>query len=254
MKLDWAGVFADAWRRFRRDRQMLLPLAGLFLFLPQFAFYLLAQPLPKLPADAAADAGALLAPGSPLVEWMTRNAPGMLATVLLMAFGALAVLIVYLGGERPTIGTALRRAIGLFPRYLLAAIVAGVPSAPVQLGMLILAIPCLYVLGRLMLVGPAIVAEAPIGVGGAITRSFALTKGRGLMMMGFAALALVAGMLAPAPFRLVRDSLQAAQMVNPVAVAIVEAIGSGLAAAVALGVVLVEIALYRRLSGSSNGM
>ena len=50
MKIDWAGIFTDAWGRFKRDRQILLPLAGLFLFLPQFAFYLLVPPLPRIPA------------------------------------------------------------------------------------------------------------------------------------------------------------------------------------------------------------
>ena len=81
MTIDWPGVFADAWGRWKRDRPLLLPLAGLFLFLPQFAFYLLAAPFPRLTPEQARDTEALLAPGSPLVVWMTHNAPGMLATV-----------------------------------------------------------------------------------------------------------------------------------------------------------------------------
>ncbi|MGN6375392.1 MAG: hypothetical protein ACTHMG_07535 [Sphingomonas sp.] len=254
MKIDWAAVFADAWHRWKRDRQLLLPLAGLFLFLPQFAFYLLATRVPTLPPGAADDPARLLAPGSPLIAWMETNAPGMLASVLAMAFGALAVLTLYLGEGGQTLGRALSTALRLFPRYLLAMIVVGLPAAPVQLGLLLLVIPCLYLLGRLMLVGPALVAERPIGVGRAIGRSFALTKGRGLVMMGLAAMALFAGMLAPAPFRLLRDSLQGVDGSNPVAVALIEAAGSGLAAAVTLATALVEISLYRRLSAASRGI
>ena len=88
MKIDWAGVFADAWRRVRRDHKIVLPLAGLFLFLPQFAFYLLVPPLPKIPANAT-DAATLLAPGSPLVAWLTHNVGWMLLTIVPMAFGTL---------------------------------------------------------------------------------------------------------------------------------------------------------------------
>ena len=253
MKIDWAAVFADAWGRFRRDRQLLMPLAGLFLFLPQFAFYLLSSPLPQIPADAT-DAASLLAPGSPLLAWMTANAGWMLLTVLLMAFGGLAVLMLYLGGERQTLGSALRRSPGLFPRYLLAAVAVGLPAAPVQLGLLILFVPCLYLLGRLLLVGPVLVGERPIGVGQAIARSFALTRRRGLVMMGIAALALFVGMLAPAPFRLVSESLQRAHEDNPVTIALLEALGSALAAAVALATALVQIALYRRLTASISGI
>lgn len=253
MKIDWAAVFADAWSRWKRDRQLLLPLAGLFLFLPQFAFYLLATPQPTLPANAGADPEVLLAPGSPFVAWIEHNAPGMAATVLLMAFGGVAVLTLYLDGENRPLGEALKRALALYPRYLLAMIVAGLPAVPIALGMLILVIPCLYLLGRLMLTGAALVAERPIGAGAAMARSFALTRRRGLVMTGLAALALVAGMLAPAPFRLLRDSLQSAGEGNPVAVAIVEALGSGIAAAVTLATALVQVSLYRRLSAASSG-
>lgn len=253
MTIDWPGVFADAWGRWKRDRSLLLPLAGLFLFLPQFAFYLLAAPFPKLTPEQAQDTEALLAPGSPLVAWMTHNAPGMLATVLAMTFGSLAILCLYLDRAGGTPSRALARATGLFPRYLLAAIVAGLPAGPIELMLLILVLPCLYLLGRLMLVGPAIVAERPIGVFRAVARSFALTRGRGLVMMALAAGVMLAGMLAPAPFRLLRDMLQADAAANPVAIATLEAAGSMLAAVVALAVLLVEIALYRRLAGSNSG-
>jgi hypothetical protein len=93
----------------------------------------------------------------------------------------------------------------------------------------------------------------PIGVIRAVGRSFALTRRRGLAMMALAAAVMLAGMLAPAPFRIIRDALQSAAAENPVTIALTEAIGSLLAAAVALAALLIEIALYRRLAGSSSG-
>ena len=90
MTIDCSGVAADAWGRWKRDRALLLPLAGLLLFLPQFAFYLLATPFPQLTAEQAQDTSALLTPDSPLVAWITHNAPGMLATVLVMVAPATA--------------------------------------------------------------------------------------------------------------------------------------------------------------------
>jgi hypothetical protein len=252
MKLDWAGVFADAWGRFKRDRQILLPLAGAFLFLPQLAFYLLVPLPPHIPPGAQGEAS-LFKPDSPLVVWMTQNVGWMFATVLAMAFGALVVLTLYLGAERSTLASALRRSITLFPRYLLAAIIAGIPAAPIQFALLILIVPCLYLLGRLMLVGPVIVAERPIGVGRAIARSFALTRRRGLVMMGFAGIMIFAEIIIPAPFRLLHDAMAAAQAINPVAVAVLEGLASAAAAAVALATLLVEIAIYRRLVVPSNG-
>jgi hypothetical protein len=252
MTIDWPGVAADAWGRWKRDRRLLLPIAGLFLFLPQFAFYLLAQPFPALTPEEARDTAALLRPGSPLMTWAAHNAPGMLASVLLMTFGTLAVLCLYLEGRPTTPGGALRRALPLFPRYLLAAIVAGLPAGPIELMVLILVLPCLYLLGRLMLVGPAIVAERPIGVFRAVGRSVALTRRRGLAMMGLAAAVVLAGMLVPTPFRLIRDALQADAMGNPIAIALAEGVGSALAAAIALATVLVEVALYRRLAAAAG--
>lgn len=254
MTIEWRGVLFDAWSRWKRDRILLLPLAGMFLFLPQFAFYLLAAPFPKLTPEQLQDSAALLAPGSPLIAWVEHNAPGMLATLLLMSFGSLVILSLYLDRGAGTPARALTRSVSLFPRYLLAAIVAGLPAGPVELMVVILVLPCLYLLGRLTLVGPVIAAERPIGVLRAIARSFALTRRRGLAMMALASGAMVAGMIAPAPFRLLRDTLQAASAANPVAIAMTEAAGSLLATIVALALLLIEIALYRRLVVPSSGI
>lgn len=253
MTIDWSGVAADAWGRWKRDRALLLPLAGLLLFLPQFAFYLLATPFPQLTAEQAQDTAALLTPDSPLVAWITHNAPGMLATVLVMTFGSLAILTLYLDPAAGTPGKALARAPALFPRYLLAVIVAGLPAGPIELMLVILILPCLYLLGRLILVAPVIVAERPIGIARSIARSFALTRGRGLAMMALAAAVMLAGMLAPAPFRLLHDALQAEAAANPVTIALIEALGSLAAAIVALATLLIQVALYRRLAGSISG-
>ena len=177
----------------------------------------------------------------------------LVATALLATFGSLAILCLYLAEGAGTPARALVRAIGLFPRFLLAVIVTGLPAAPVELMLVILVLPCLYLLGRIALTAPVIVAERPIGVFAAIGRSVAMTRKRGFSMMAFAAVVMLTSMIAPMPFRLLHDAMQADATANPVAIAVVEGAGSLLAAIISLATLLLEVALYRRLAGSISG-
>ena len=63
-------------------------------------------------------------------------------------------------------------------------------SLPVNFGALLLLIPGLYLKGRLLPVGPAFVAERPLGTLAAWRRSFALTRGHGLVLMALATIPL----------------------------------------------------------------
>eukprot|EP01037_Dinobryon_pediforme_P029629 gene29629-33341_t len=100
----------------------------------------------------------------------------------------LALFLLYADRDRPDVATALRQAVPLLPRYVLLALVV---TFPVNVASLLL-IPGLYLKGRLMPVGPAFVAERPLGVIAAWRRSFALTRGHGLTLMAFACVPLIA--------------------------------------------------------------
>lgn len=253
MKFDWAGTFGDAWRYWKRDRELLIPVVGLFLFVPQFALQLFLPPMPPLPASDANQAEVVKAADA-IAGWLVGNGGWALLAAAVTLFGALTVFLLYLGAERFDLRQALRRGVGLFPRYLLAAIVVGLPTVPLVLGLLLLLLPCLYLMGRLAMVAPSLIAERPIAVSAAIKRSFALTRGRGLVMTGLVSMAVLAGLLVPAPFVLLRHALEMGHAANPVAVVTLDFIASILATIVATATILVEVSLYRRLSASSSGI
>jgi hypothetical protein len=142
-------------------------------------------------------------------------------------------------------GTSLFYALRIFPRFLLAMVIVSLPAGA---GLLLYAIPGLYILGRTMLTGPALFAEAPLGALGAIRRSFTLSRGSGLPLMGLAAFSYISGWIAGAPFMMLDRALREAGEANPVALAIVDAGAAVAAMAAGLAMALIAISAYRRLA------
>jgi hypothetical protein len=165
---------------------------------------------------------------------------------LLVQFGSLVVLILYLGSDRPDLGAALARGVRLFPRYLPAMILVGLPLGFGQFFVLFL-LPGLYLFGRMMVVGPVLVVDSRPGIRRAIARSWALTRGHGLAATGLAGLTVLGGGIAALPFVVIEHSLTAAKLANPVAIALVNAGAAAVTAAAMLALVLFQVALYRRL-------
>src|SRR3546814_18070141 len=104
---------------------MLLPVAGLTLFLPQLALLLLldAPVLEKGDGSTAATTAQTQA----LLDWMVRNSGWYLAAYLCAFYGVLVILSLYLDRRRPDLKTALGHALRLLPRYLLSAVLIGLP-------------------------------------------------------------------------------------------------------------------------------
>lgn len=242
MKLDVAGVLRDAWEMAKRDSELLLGIAGLFLFLPDLAGTIYIAPMPPQPTvmnEASADLWL-----RQIGLWGQQYELLVIVLGLLSLFGVLALFVVYDDRARPTVSGALGQAGAFLPHYLLLALVVGVPVSIAS----ILIFPGLYLKGRLLPVSPVFVAERPIGVFAAWRRSFALTRGNGLVLMGLAFVPLLGGRLIALPFEVLGTALDGAPMANPVVAAVLDA---GIAGGHTLGTVaavLIEIALYRRLS------
>ena len=152
--------------------------------------------------------------------------------------------MLYLGAERPAVGEAIRRAGRLYPRFLLAMVTVSIPTGA---GMYLLLIPGLYLMARLMLAGPAVMAEK-IGVWAAIGRSWRVTRHAQFALLGVVAVIYLAAMLLGQPFMLLGQWLSGAGGENPAALAITGAIAAGVAACAQLASVLVAIVVYRRLA------
>ncbi|MES2057536.1 MAG: hypothetical protein V4564_16495 [Pseudomonadota bacterium] len=247
MKNIMAGTLADAWAMWKADRDLLTRLAGLLLFLPSFAILLLVPRMPPLVIDPNATEAAQRVVAEAVASWMMKYGGWPLLASILVQFAALALQLLYLRADRPDLGTALGRAMRLFPRYLPAMILVGVPLGAAQFSLLFF-LPGLYLFGRMMLTGPVLVVDPKPSIRRAVARSWALTHGHGLAAAGLAGLAVFGGGTLASLFLAVDRGLNAAQLANPVALALVDAAAAAMMAATMLALALFQVALYRRLA------
>lgn len=248
MTFDVAAVFADAWQMWKRDRELLLAVAGLFLFLPQFASKLLIPEVPE-PAGFGRDAAAFKSWFAAYQTWLSNYGGTMIVLSLVLLFGTLLIFTLYLDTRRPNVRVGLINALTLLPRYILAVALI---SVPVDIGLILLVLPGIYALGRLMLTTPSLVANRSGGVLAALGRSVKLSSGHGMILAGFACITLFGGRMLAMPFDALGKTLDGAPMANPfVATMLHFGSASGMAAG-ALAAILIEVALYRRLSASKG--
>lgn len=251
MTLDVRGVFRDAWAMWLRDRGVLVATAGFFLFLPQLAYHLFG---PESAASAAIDAAEKLEPNAQiqaLVRIYTDYLPLLFAIAIATVFGALVVLMLYCDGTKRDVGAVLPAALRRLPAYFVLTVIVDI-VASVWVHFLYILLPCMYLLGRLLLAGP-IFARGGVGPIGAITQSFRMTRGRGLVLAGLATMIIFAGLLLPLPAIALGNVLDRAPLANPVSGLIIDAIAAALSAVAMLGGILLRIALYRRI-GASKGI
>lgn len=240
MRVTAAAVVLDALALFRRDRAVLVPVAGMFWFLPSYAVALLTPPPPPRTAgveEAAAWEG--------LSRWFAAQAPWYALAWAVGLWGAATVYAMYLRPERPDLRGALAMAAGLWPRLLLASGLVALVAAG---GLLLWVLPGLYLLGRLMPVGAALTAERPLSGLGSIGRAWQLTRGSGLSLAAIAAATLGFGWIGSQPLLWLDGWLREQGGGNPVAVAIVDAGAAAISMAAGLATALFAVAAYRRLA------
>lgn len=237
MKLTFAGVFADAGALWRRDRDVLIRVAGVFFFLPAFASLLFLIPPDRTGLNEEEIAAQTFA-------WYAATLHWHLANLLAGLFGSAVLLVLLLDPQRPTLGEAMGRALRLLPKLLIASAAALVL---VLLGSMLLLVPGLYLVGRTWLTGATLVSEPERGPIEALVAGIRHTNRRGWLLFAvamtlFAATyvaAVIANVatlqLASLPVRTVIDALQAA---------------AGAGAGVAQ--ILLQVSAYRRLAPSSG--
>ncbi|MDR6147569.1 hypothetical protein QE363_003362 [Sphingomonas sp. SORGH_AS870] len=243
MTFDMMAALRDAWGLFRRNADLTLRLAAPFLFLPTLALGLLV-PAPPLPEEDAADGAArAMAWVDSVGNWAGQYGGWYFATYAIGLIGTAALLALHLGGGRLTVGQALNVSLRIAPRFLLAMILV---ALPVGAGMLLYILPGLYVAGRLLLVGPILLAERRMPALAALARSFALTRGVGLPMAALASCTYLGGMILGQPFILLIDTVQGSGG-NPVAIALLQTGAAAVALASGVAQALIALAAYRRL-------
>ena len=249
MTIDVTGILRDAWAMAKRDRQILIAVAGLLIFVPQFGVLLFWANPPVFPGFDA-DPAKVEAYQAASKAWLAVYGVGTLVAVLLPMIAQIAIMALYLDRPRPTVADALRRAPLRFFPVLLVAIVASPVALTLQIlpWLILLAV---YLQGRLLLTLPAVFAERPISVFRSIAASWRRTAGHGLTAAALVCITVIGGFLIATPFVLIGKALGGAPMANP-AVALL--LDGGAALGVTLGTVatfLVQIAFYRRLSSGT---
>lgn len=183
MKLNLGQVFAAAGALWRAERALIVPLAGLFYFLPGLALLLLLPPMQ--PVKATSDEAMIDA----LMGYMQANAAPLLIVNLVQLAGSAIILTLFLSPDRPNLGEALKRVAGRLILFLAASlIIFGALTVSA-----LLVVPALYLIGRFFLVTAVLAAEPGAGPVGAIARSVALTSKRGWWCFVAAAIPFFAG-------------------------------------------------------------
>jgi len=161
----WRETFATG----RAGMGLYLPVAAAFVLLPNVLTEAFGPALPKTAAD-------LTGP----VVLVHLALPSLVGLIAQMTIVRLAV--ASRTGVSRSVGEALGLSLRWWPVLVIATLLAAVPTAA---GLLLLILPGLYMAGRLAMVLPLVVEEGAGGVD-AVRRSWALTEGNGLRIIGFA--------------------------------------------------------------------
>ncbi len=114
-------------------------------------------------------------------QHVLANWPWMLLSTLFNLVGVIAIYLLLLPGPRLTVGSAVVRALAILPFYWVLQLVVGLAWA---IGFLLLIVPFFYLLGKLVLAAPILIAETPRAPLRAIERSWRLSAGRSWAIAG----------------------------------------------------------------------
>ena len=181
MRFSYTAVWNDTVALLRSHGSLLLAVAGVFILLPLLLTgYLL--PTPQTATDPLAAMG----------DYYSRNWPWLTLASLVNAVGAIAIYRLTFAERGVTVGQAIAGAVPLLPFYFVLTVIL---SIAIGFGLALFLIPGIYLLGRLVVSAPAMVAESQRNPIEAMGESWRLTKGRGWAVAGLVLIVGVAGAL-----------------------------------------------------------
>ena len=234
-KFDPARAWSDAMRMLGAEREILLTMTGALVMLPMLLLDMLR---PFTTGDSRA---ATLAD---LMRWTEANALWILLATVVAALGRLAILILLLSPERPTVGEALSAAARLLIPFVVMDVLVGLMWLG---GSTLLLLPGLYLVGRTYLAEAAFVAGRVHNPMAAIAAGFERSRGNGWRIFAMVAIIYVAGTVLTAAIGSVVGVIGAligAAGLDGFLNAFVE---SALGSALSLMLLLVSIASWRQL-------
>lgn len=236
VKLDAGQAWTDAMTLLKGQTEILLTLAATFIMLPAL---LLNMFRPFVPTGARET---LI---QELMAWTNANFLWIVLVAVLAALGRLAMLILLLGPERPTVGEAL----GAAARLLLIFVVMDLLIGLMLLGgAFLFLIPALYVFGRTFLAEAGFVAARARSPLAGLTAGFEASRGNGWRILAVAAIIYVAGTILTAAVGSVIGVLGALTGAAGVDRFLNGFVDAGFGAAVSLVLMLVSVAMWRQLA------
>ena len=258
MKFDGNLAWKQGTAMIRGNRDLLLPLGGVFFFLPSLALIMLIKQ-PQLAPGATPEA--MMAQLRPFIASVLPFAA--LGSVL-QSLGQLTMLELLGDGPRSTVGQALRKALGAFPTYFLTQMLTGFMMGAVlvlvaslggvispALGLMLGLYAVCQAYGRFLVAGPVIVAERLRNPFVALVRSVALTRGASFRIGNFLFLLAAAVFFAFMVVTIVFGIAAALTIGQGRTADIVTGfISSGVSAAAMAWFMAIIVAAYRQLAGA----
>lgn len=167
-QLELSGIWAATVAAVRRDRDILVAVAGAFIFLPRIL-------LNRVIGDATPEQ--LMAEGRAL-----QSALLLAPFLILWVFAQLAIIMLFLGGRQGrgvSVGETLRGSLALLVPAVIASLLQGIA---VFFGLLLFILPGFYLMARLSLVVPTLATRTRDPME-ALRHSWQLTTGNGMRIL-----------------------------------------------------------------------
>jgi hypothetical protein len=244
----FARLLADAWGVFRREADLIMRLAGPFVFLPAFAVQLLCDPLPAIPAQPR-DESAMAAWITLVSAWGEDNAIWYVLADLVGMIGLAAIALLLLAPDKPSVGEALHGALRRLGRFVLLDLLVAIP---VGLGLWIFVLPGLYVQARLIAALAVLAAEPQHSATRAIARSWQATSRATWAILGAVVALFLLQWLAVSPLFPLDAWLREPGHDNPFVVALVAMLLAIAGTVYSVAMLLVGVVSYRRFARSGT--
>lgn len=222
------------------QREILLTIAGFFIMLPALLLSVLRPFEPSGSGNAMA---------RELLAWTNDNFLWVVLVAALAALGRLAILVLLLSPERPTVGEALAAGGRLLLLFLVMDLLIGFMLLG---GSFLFLLPAFYIFGRLFLAETAFVATRPRGPIAGIAASFEATRRNGWRIFLVSALVYIGGFIMTAALGSVLGvvgALLEGPGLSRVLGGLVEA---AFGAAVSLILVLMSVSFWRQLADQGH--
>jgi hypothetical protein len=243
--LDFSLVWNEAVALLRQHRELIIAIAGLLIFVPNWASsFLTGQP----DVEGLTDASAIL---QKQLQHISDNSHIIIPFGLVSILGSIAILSLFLRRDLARVSDILLFAVKLFPVFLLASMLAGLFKF---FGLFAFFIGLFYLMGRLAPVGSIVVAEKEYGIGGSITRAWELTRGLGWKSFLLFLIVFIVGVISMNVVNVV-TGLLCRLIAGPDGISLVETFVAGLAATLYTVILLaLQAALFNHLAAQDEAL